>query len=247
MFCSNCGQEIDSRESFCSKCGTPVKKSINTKKGISPTANILIILAVVFLITGVVLAVIFFGPSAKKTLEITGNETVAADKTIATEATSTAIETMVAETKVSTTIIPGVLTVGSDTTYPPMEFKEGNKIVGFDVDLTQKIAEKLGLKLDYQTTAWDGIFSALIAHKFDMVISAITITDDKKKEMDFSTPYYQVDQTALVLADSGIDSVAKLGSKTAGVQIGTTGEIEAKKIAGLKVNTYDDNMLAIEE
>ena len=145
------------------------------------------------------------------------------------------------------TIKSGVLTVGSDTTYPPMEYIEGNKTVGFDVDLAQKIADKLGLKLDYQTTAWDGIFPALIAHKFDIVMSSVTITDDRKKEMNFSTPYYKVDQTALVKADSGIDSIAKLNGKTAGVQIGTTGEIEAKKIAGIKVNTYDDNMLAIED
>lgn len=145
------------------------------------------------------------------------------------------------------TIKTGVLTIGSDTTYPPMEYISGDKIVGFDVDLAQKIAEKLGLKLDYQTTAWDGIFPALLVHKFDMVMSAVTITDDRKKEMDFSTPYYTVDQTALVKTDSSIDSIEKLNGKTAGVQIGTTGEIEAKKIAGLKVNTYDDNMMAIED
>ena len=84
------------------------------------------------------------------------------------------------------TIKAGLLTVGSDTTYPPMEYKEGDKIVGFDVDLTQAIADKLGLKLDYQSTAWDGIIPALVAHKFDMVMSAVTITEDRKKEMDFS-------------------------------------------------------------
>ena len=155
------------------------------------------------------------------------------------------------ETKIDTsslkTVKAGVLTVGSDTTYPPMEYKEGDKIVGFDFDLAQAIADKIGFKLDYQTSAWDGIFPALIAHKYDMVISAVTITEDRKKEMNFSTPYYKVDQTALVKADSGIDSIAKLNGKTAGVQIGTTGEIEAKKIAGIKVNTYDDNMLAIED
>jgi ABC-type amino acid transport substrate-binding protein len=145
------------------------------------------------------------------------------------------------------TIVAGVLTVGSDTTYKPMEYKEGDKIVGFDVDLTNAIADKIGLKLDYQTAAWDGIFPALIAHKYDMVISAVTITDDRKKEMDFSTPYYKVDQTALVKADSSIDSLEKLNGKTAGVQIGTTGELEAKKIAGLKVSTYEDNMMAIED
>ncbi len=145
------------------------------------------------------------------------------------------------------TIKAGVLTVGSDTTYPPMEFKEGDKTVGFDVDLTQAIADKIGLKLDYQTTAWDGIFPALLAHKFDMVVSAVTITPDREKEMNFSTPYYKVDQTAIVKADSSIDSVSKLEGKIAGVQIGTTGEMEAKKIANIKVNTYEDNMMAMED
>src|SRR5574340_145686 len=56
------------------------------------------------------------------------------------------------------TIKQGVLTVGSDCTWQPMEFIEGDKIVGFDVDITKAIAGKLGLELDYQNTAWDGMF-----------------------------------------------------------------------------------------
>ncbi len=145
------------------------------------------------------------------------------------------------------TIVPGVLTVGSDCTWPPMEYIEGDKIVGFDVDLTQAIADKLGLKLDYQNAAWDGLFPALIAHKYDMAISSITITDDRKKEMDFSDPYYQTDQAATVKVESGIDSADKLNGKKAGVQIGTTGEIAAKEIEGLEVKTYDDILLAFED
>lgn len=145
------------------------------------------------------------------------------------------------------TMVPGVLTVGSDCTWPPMEYIEGDKIVGFDVDLTQAIADKLGLKLDYQNAAWDGLFPALIVGKYDMAISSITITDDRKKEMDFSDPYYQTDQAATVKKDSGIDSADKLNGKTAGVQIGTTGEIAAKEIDGLEVKTYDDILLAFED
>lgn len=145
------------------------------------------------------------------------------------------------------TIKAGVLTVGSDTTWPPMEYIEGDKIVGFDVDLTQAIADKLGLKLDYQSTAWDGIIPALVAHKFDMVISSITITEDKKKEVDFSDPYFKTDQAAITKADAGIDSANKMNGKNAGVQIGTTGELAAKKIAGLNVKTYDDILMALED
>lgn len=145
------------------------------------------------------------------------------------------------------TIVPDTLTVGSDTTWYPMEYIEGDKTVGFDVDLAQAIADKLGLKLDYQSTAWDGLFPALIAHKFDMAISSITITDERKKEMDFSDPYFKTDQAAATMAGAGIDTIVKLNGKKAGVQIGTTGEIEAKKIAGLTVNTYDDIMMAFED
>jgi predicted nucleic acid-binding Zn ribbon protein len=86
MFCSNCGHEIDSGERFCSKCGAPAKRSANSKKSISPLANILIILAVVFLIAGVILAVVFLSKSNQKTLEINSSETTADD--ISTNETS---------------------------------------------------------------------------------------------------------------------------------------------------------------
>jgi polar amino acid transport system substrate-binding protein len=145
------------------------------------------------------------------------------------------------------TLKAGVLTVGSDCTWAPMEFKEGDKIVGFDVDITKAIAEKLGIKLDYQNTAWDGMFPAVAAHKFDMVISSITITDDRKKEMDFSDPYYNADQSAIIKKDAGIDSAEKLNGKKIGVQIGTTGEIEAKKITSATIQTYDDIIMAFED
>ncbi len=145
------------------------------------------------------------------------------------------------------TIKAGVLTVGSDCTWPPMEFIEGDKIVGFDVDLAGEIADRLGLELDYQNTGWDGLFPALIVNKFDMAISSITITEDRKKEMDFSMPYFNTDQTVAVKTGTVIDSEAMLNGKTAGVQIGTTGEIVAREIEGLSVKTYDDILMVFED
>jgi ABC-type amino acid transport substrate-binding protein len=145
------------------------------------------------------------------------------------------------------TIKEGVLTVGSDCTWQPMEFIEGDQIVGFDVDIAAEIAERLGLELDYQNTGWDGLFPALIVNKFDMAISSITITDDRKKEMDFSIPYFTTDQAVAAMTGSDIDSEAKLDGKTAGVQIGTTGEIVAREIEGLSVKTYDDIIMVFED
>jgi len=144
-------------------------------------------------------------------------------------------------------IKPGVLTVGSDTTWKPMEYVEGDKIVGFDVDLAQAIADKIGLKLDLQSTPWDGIVSALAAHKFDMLISSMTITEEKKKEVNFSDPYFNTDQAALIKETSDIDSAEKMNGKTMGAQLDTTGSIEAKKIEGCTTQIYDDILLAFED
>lgn len=156
-------------------------------------------------------------------------------------------ETSAGEAPTTKTITPGVLTVGSDTTYPPFEFMEEGKPVGFDVDLATEIAKRLGLKLNYVSTAWDGIFPALAVHKFDMVMSSVTITEDRKKEMDFSIPYYDSAQSIAVREDSGITGKDDLTGKVVGVQIGTTGELTAKTFEGVEIKTYDDILLAFED
>jgi len=150
-----------------------------------------------------------------------------------------------------TTITEGVLTVGSEVAYPPFEYIEGEEFVGFDIDMAKEIAKKLGLKLEVINTAWDGIFPALIAHKFDIVISAVTITEDRDKELDFSDPYLDSDQSIATTEDSGIKAEADLEGKILGVQIGTTGELEAKRIADeidvTEIKTYDDIFMAFED
>jgi len=150
-----------------------------------------------------------------------------------------------------TTIKEGYLTVGSDITYPPFESVEGEEFVGFDMDLVREIAKRLGLEIEIVNTAWDGIFPALIAHKFDVVISAVTITPERDEEMDFSDPYFDSDQSIATKEDSGIKTKADLEGKILGVQTGTTGELEAKKIAEeiniAEIKTYDTILLAFED
>ena len=150
-----------------------------------------------------------------------------------------------------TTIKEGVLTIGSDIAYPPFENVEGEEYVGFDIDMGKEIAKRLGLEEEFVNTAWDGIFPALIAHKFDVVISAVTITPERDEEMDFSDPYFDSDQSIATTEDSGIKTKADLEGKILGVQIGTTGAIEAEKIAEeiniAEIKTYDDILLAFED
>jgi polar amino acid transport system substrate-binding protein len=131
----------------------------------------------------------------------------------------------------------GVLKVGSDITYPPFEYMEADKPVGFDVDLAHAIAKELGVKLEYINTAWDGIFAALKAGKFDILMSGITITDERKKSFDlaFSDPYFLSGQGVAVRKDDkSIKADADLKGKVVGVQINTTGQYATEKIAGVK-------------
>ena len=140
----------------------------------------------------------------------------------------------------------GVLTVGNDTTYAPFEFVDSaNKPTGFDIDLIAAVAQKLGLKADIVTTAWDGIIPALQTQKFEVLISSMSINPDREKEVSFSIPYYRADMGIMYNpAKNTITKPEDLVGKTVGVQIGTTGEIDAKLITGVKVKSYPDIQLA---
>jgi polar amino acid transport system substrate-binding protein len=130
----------------------------------------------------------------------------------------------------------GVLTVCSDVPYPPFEVEDASAesgYSGFDIDLLGAIAEKLGLELSVQDVGFDGLQSGttLVAGTCDIGASAMTITEERKANIDFSDPYYDSLQSLLVRADSGIESIDDLDGKTVGVQQGTTGEAYANENA----------------
>ncbi len=128
---------------------------------------------------------------------------------------------------------PGVLTVGMDATYPPFEFinETTKKFEGFDVDLMKAIAKRLGLKVEFKNVAWEGIIPGLIAHKYDCICSAMTITPERAKRVNFSIPYFVASQVIVVRAnDNRIHGVKDLEGKVVGVQLGTTGEFFAEKL-----------------
>ena len=148
------------------------------------------------------------------------------------------------------TIKPGQLQMGSDTEFPPFESMEGTKAVGFDADLATAIAKKLGVQLNVITTAWDGIIPGLKTNKYDIIMSAMTITPDRKKEINFSSPYIDSAQSIAVVKGSPIKTQADLKGKVVGVQIDTTGQFKAEEIqkaGGLKeIQKFDTTMVAFE-
>lgn len=142
----------------------------------------------------------------------------------------------------------GVLTVGNDTTYAPFEFIDtDNAPTGFDVDLIDAVAKKLGLQSDIITTAWDGIIPALQARKFELLISSMTITSDRQKEVSFSIPYYRADMGIVFdKTRHAIVDPSDLAGLKVGAQVGTTGEESAKLIDGvIDVRSYPDIQLAM--
>ncbi|MGE5529130.1 MAG: basic amino acid ABC transporter substrate-binding protein [Patescibacteria group bacterium] len=141
-----------------------------------------------------------------------------------------------------------VLKVGSDCTYPPMEYQEGDEFKGFDIDLIGAIGEELGREIEIVNTGWDGIIPGLKNGNYDALISAMTITDERKAEINFSDPYFVAGQVILVRAENTeIASENDLAGKTVAVQMGTTGDISVTKIKGVKIKRFNTNPEAVQE
>jgi len=141
------------------------------------------------------------------------------------------------------------IVIATDATWPPMEYvNEQKQIVGFDIDLMNAAAKEGGFTVEFKNTAWDGIFAGLEAGKYDAIMSSVTITDERKKTMDFSIPYINAGQVLIVRSEtSGVTVLADLKGKTAGAQIGTTGYFEIEKVTGVTPKAYDELGLAIED
>jgi len=123
--------------------------------------------------------------------------------------------------------------VGTDAAYAPFESVDpSGEIVGFDMDVLSAIAEAEGFRVEFINTAWDGIIASLVQNKNDILISALTITDDRKKEVDFSDPYFESTNYIAVSEDSDINSLEGLKGKTVSVQQGTTGDVALTEYLG---------------
>src|SRR6266581_194891 len=121
-------------------------------------------------------------------------------------------------------ITPGVLTVGSDTTYPPQEYIDTttNKAAGFDIDLITAVAQRMGLQAKIVTDKFAPIFDDLAAKRFDVVMSAVSVTPERQKKVDF-VPYFSAGESLLVQKGNphNIKSTADLCGLLVGVQNGT--------------------------
>lgn len=138
------------------------------------------------------------------------------------------------------------LTVCSDTPYEPFEFKDdAGEDTGYDMDLLRAIAEDADLDLTVIDLPFDGILGSLEAGDCDVVASAVTITEERAQQVDFSEPYFDADQSLLVPSDRAeeVQSLADLAGASIGVQSGTTGEAYANENnpGGAEIKAFEDS------
>jgi polar amino acid transport system substrate-binding protein len=139
----------------------------------------------------------------------------------------------------------GEMVIGLDDAFPPMGFRtDDGKLVGFDIDAAEEAGRRLGIKIVWQPTAWEGVINSLNSNKFDAIWNGMTITEDRAKQVLFTKPYMMDGQIALVRMDEkNLKQLTDLGGKNIGVQAGSSAVEAAKALpaAPAQVREYDDN------
>jgi L-cystine transport system substrate-binding protein len=133
-----------------------------------------------------------------------------------------------------------VLNVAFEGTYPPFNFLDDNdEFQGFDVDISNEIAERLGVKANFIATKWDGLIGGLKADKFDIIIGQMTVTEERKKSVDFTDPYVITGSVLVTREDTNdITKLEDIKGKKVGVGGGTTFEEVANSVEGADVKLY---------
>jgi len=129
----------------------------------------------------------------------------------------------------------GTLRVGTEPGYMPFELtNQKGEIIGFDVDMAKRMAKAMDVKLELVSTAWDGIIPALLTKKFDILMSGMTLTQQRNLKINFAQPYIVIGQTILLRKEhvGKVKSYRDLNNAafTVGSKLGTTGEQATKRM-----------------
>lgn len=128
----------------------------------------------------------------------------------------------------------GTLVVGLDDSFPPMGFRdESGEIVGFDIDMAKETAKRMDLEVIFKPVEWDGVILSLKNKDIDVIWNGLTVTDERKQQIDFSNVYLSNKQVIIVNSDSGIKTKEDINTKTVGVQLGSSSE---------KALSYDETL-----
>ena len=140
------------------------------------------------------------------------------------------------------------VTVAFNPEYPPFEYVENGEYEGYDVDLIKAIAEKAGFEVEFNAMAFDSVISEVMTNPGTIGVSGISITEERKLNVDFSEGYINAGLIVVVKADSGYTTVEDLKDKKIGAQLGTTSDFAAEEITGQgNTETYKTFLDAIKD
>jgi ABC-type amino acid transport substrate-binding protein len=143
----------------------------------------------------------------------------------------------------------GVMTSANTFSYPPFGFIEDGKQVGFDVDLGNEIARRMGVKLTFEAIDFRGIIAALTSGRVDLLITGMVYTPDRAQRIDFSEPYFDGGVAAAFRPDRPISKPDEIIGKRVGVEIGSAGDkyVREKYESRVEIKTYDTVFLALKD
>lgn len=168
----------------------------------------------------------------------------ASETSVASEASSAAAETATGEYKLAT---PGTLTMGTNAAFPPYEYYDGDTVVGIDAEISQAIADKLGLQLEIVDMDFSSLVPAVQSGKIDISAAGMTVSEERLKNVDFTDSYSTGVQVIIVPEGSDIQSVDDLQGKLIGVQDSTTGHIYcADDFGDENVIPYNNGAMAVQ-
>lgn len=142
----------------------------------------------------------------------------------------------------------GTLTMGTDATFPPFSSKVGDEFVGYEIELGNEIAARLGCRHRWVNSSFDGIFPALLAGKYDLVLASVTITPERRNAMRFSDPYMNGGQAIAVRAGTPpLADIDALRGKRVGVGLNTTGQFLLESFPEIQLHKYPSVDLALSD
>src|SRR3954447_22343782 len=126
----------------------------------------------------------------------------------------------------------GVLVAGSSAEYPPFEYVADGKLIGYDVDMADEIAKRMGVRVQWEKIDFKGIVAALTAKRVDVLITALTYTQERAARIAFSDPYFDAGIGAITPRSSTIEKAEDLTGRKVGVQLGSSGERYVRETIG---------------
>lgn len=146
-----------------------------------------------------------------------------------------------------------VYRVGVDANFPPWTYVEEGEYQGFDVEIIRAIAEEQDLDIEIIDMPWETIVSALGSGKIDILVSGLSITCERDEQIDYSQPYWSVNQAILVDQDSDLNAITAMSmGNEVGAQRGTTGYMWVQdelvdQGVDVSINAYEDYVMAVED